>query len=109
MFDFTPTSEQQDMINKADQFMTEYVYPNEHHMVPHRGLPEEILKPLQEKVKSLGLWAGHLPKEYGGMGNGFVSLGLLSEVIGRSPIAPYIFGSMAPDAGNGEKIGRAHV
>ena len=71
-------------------------------MVPHRGLPEEILKPLQQIVKEKGLWAGHLPKELGGMGMGFVSLGLLSEVIGQSPIGPYIFGSMAPDAGNGE-------
>ncbi|MEC2073235.1 acyl-CoA dehydrogenase family protein [Alkalihalophilus marmarensis] len=102
MFDFSPSVEQQEMIRKATTFMEEYVYPHEKYMVPHRGLPDEYLKPLQEKVKELGLWAGHLPKEYGGMGNGFVTLGLLSEVIGRSPIAPYIFGSMAPDAGNGE-------
>ncbi|MBB6448740.1 alkylation response protein AidB-like acyl-CoA dehydrogenase [Geomicrobium halophilum] len=102
MFDFTATPKQQDMIDQADQFLKDYVYPNEEYIVPHQGLPEEILKPLQDKVKSLGLWAGHLPKEYGGMGNSFVSLGLLSEVVGRSPIGPYIFGSMAPDAGNGE-------
>lgn len=36
------------------------------------------------------------------MGMGYVSLGLLSEIIGRSPIAPYVFSSMAPDAGNPE-------
>ncbi|WP_400163669.1 acyl-CoA dehydrogenase family protein [Brevibacillus sp. TJ4] len=102
MYDFCPTPEQQEMIDQATAFMDQYVYPNEVYMVPHRGLPEERLKPLQQKVKELGLWAGHLPKEYGGMGMGFVSLGLLSEIIGRSPIAPYIFGSMAPDAGNAE-------
>ncbi|TWI54685.1 acyl-CoA dehydrogenase family protein [Halalkalibacter nanhaiisediminis] len=102
MFDFSPTPEQKEIIEKASAFMEEYVYPNEKHMVPHRGLPNDILKPLQEKVKEIGLWAGHLPTDVGGMGNGFLTLGLLSEVIGRSPIAPYIFGSMAPDAGNGE-------
>ncbi|MFJ7308906.1 acyl-CoA dehydrogenase family protein [Peribacillus frigoritolerans] len=102
MFDFSPTSQQQEMIEKATAFMEEYVYPNEKYMVPHRGLPDQILKPLQQKVKDLGLWAGHMPKEVGGMGMGFVSLGLLSEIIGRSPIAPYIFGSMAPHAGNAE-------
>lgn len=107
MFDFSPTQEQQDMIDKATAFMEEYVYSNEKHMIPHRGLPEDILRPLQERIKSMGLWAGHLPKEVGGMGMGFVSLGLLSEVIGRSPIAPYIFGSMAPDAGNGEILWQA--
>lgn len=84
MYDFSPTPEQQEMIEKATAFMDEYVYPNEKHMVPHRGLPDHILKPLQQKVKNIGLWAGHLPKEAGGMGMGYVSLGLLSEIIGRS-------------------------
>ncbi|GEN36824.1 acyl-CoA dehydrogenase family protein [Aneurinibacillus danicus] len=107
MFNFSPSPEQQDMIEKATAFMEEYVYPNEKHMVPHRGLPEDILRPLQARVKEMGLWAGHMPKEVGGMGMGFVSLGLLSEIIGRSPIAPYIFGSMAPDAGNGEILWKA--
>ncbi|UOF92360.1 acyl-CoA dehydrogenase family protein [Fodinisporobacter ferrooxydans] len=102
MFDFCPSSEQQEMLVKATEFMNQFVYPNETYMVPHRGLPNDILKPLQQKAKDLNLWAGHLPKDVGGMGMGFVSLGLLSEIIGRSPIAPYIFGSMAPDAGNSE-------
>ena len=102
MFDFTPSKEQKEMIDKASEIMNTYVFPNEKYMVPHRGLPNEILKPLQQIVKQSGLWAGHLPKEFGGMGMGFVSLGLLSEVIGQSPIGPYVFGSMAPDAGNGE-------
>lgn len=107
LFNFNPSEEQQIMIEKATAFMNEFVYPNEKYMVPHRGLPDDILKPLQERVKELGLWAGHLPKEVNGMGMGFVSLGLLSEVIGRSPIGPYIFGSMAPDAGNGEILWKA--
>jgi acyl-CoA dehydrogenase len=107
MFHFSPSAEQEEMVKKATAFMEEYVYPNEKHMVPHRGLPEEILKPLQQKVKDMGLWAAHLPKEAGGAGLGLVSLGLLSEVVGRSPIGPYIFGSMAPDAGNGEILWHA--
>ncbi len=102
MFDFSPTPEQEEMQTKASLFMDENIYPNEKYFVPHRGLPEEILKPLQQKVKEQGLWAGHMPKSVGGMGLGFVGLGLLSEIIGRSPIAPYVFGSMAPDAGNTE-------
>ncbi|MBM7648697.1 alkylation response protein AidB-like acyl-CoA dehydrogenase [Bacillus ectoiniformans] len=107
MFNFNPSEEQQKMVEKAEAFMEEHVYPNEKHMVPHRGLPEEILKPLQQKVKDMGLWAAHMAKDAGGTGMGFLSLGLLSEVIGRSPIAPYIFGSMAPDAGNGEILWHA--
>lgn len=107
MYNFSPTVEQRQLLLKAKKFMDEYVYPNEKYTIPHRGLPDEILKPLQQKVKDLGMWAPHLPKEAGGTGHGFVSLGLLSEVIGRSPIGPYIFGSMAPDAGNSEILWHA--
>ncbi|OLO26125.1 acyl-CoA dehydrogenase [Alkalihalophilus pseudofirmus] len=107
MYHFNPSKEQKDLLKKATEFMDEYVYVNEKYMIPHRGLPDDLLKPLQEKVKSLGMWAAHLPKEAGGTGMGFVSLGLLSEVIGRSPIAPYIFGSMAPDSGNSEILWHA--
>lgn len=102
VFNFTESEEQRKILDKATEIMNKHVYPNEKHMVPHRGLPADLLKSLQQIVKDNGLWAGHLPKELGGMGMGFVSLGLLSEVIGQSPIGPYIFGSMAPDAGNGE-------
>ncbi|WP_209124893.1 acyl-CoA dehydrogenase family protein [Alkalihalobacillus sp. BA299] len=107
MYDFSPSTEQKDLLRKATAFMNNYVYPNEKYMLPHRGIPENILKPLQEKVKELGMWAAHLPKEAGGTDMGFVSLGLLSEIIGRSPIAPYIFGSMAPDSGNSEILWHA--
>lgn len=107
MLHFSESEEQKRMIELAAEIMEEHVFPNEKYMVPHRGLPSEILKPLQQIVKEKGLWAGHLPKEVGGMGQGFVSLGLLSEVIGQSPIGPYVFGSMAPDAGNGEILWHA--
>ncbi|AGE21922.1 MULTISPECIES: acyl-CoA dehydrogenase family protein [Geobacillus] len=107
MYSFRPSAEQQNMIEKAGAFMEEYVYPNERHFVPHRGLPEEILKPLQQKVKEMGLWAAHMPKEAGGAGLGFVSLALLSEITGRSPAGPYVFGCMAPDAGNAEILWHA--
>ncbi|WP_077213430.1 acyl-CoA dehydrogenase family protein [Bacillus dakarensis] len=107
MLNFSESAEQKRMIELATEIMEEHVFPNEKYMVPHRGLPSEILKPLQQIVKEKGLWAGHLPKEVGGMGQGFVSLGLLSEVIGQSPIGPYVFGSMAPDAGNGEILWHA--
>jgi acyl-CoA dehydrogenase len=107
MFNFDESEEQKRMLAEATEIMEKYVYPNEKYMVPHRGLPGEVLKPLQQIVKEKGLWAAHLPKEAGGMGKGFVSLGLLSEVIGQSPIGPYVFGSMAPDAGNGEILWHA--
>ncbi|MGA2521457.1 MAG: acyl-CoA dehydrogenase family protein [Acidimicrobiales bacterium] len=62
------------------------------------------LRPLQEEVRTEGLWAAHLPPELGGMGFGQVRLGLLHEVLGRSFLAPFVFGNNAPDSGNAELL-----
>ncbi len=102
MYDFSPSPEQAAVLDRARALMDELVYPNENRMQPHRGLPREVLRPLQARVKAAGLWAAHMPREAGGLGMGFVTLGLLNEILGRSPIAPRIFGTAAPDTGNAE-------
>jgi len=60
------------------------------------------LKPLQEQVKSRGLWACHLGPHLGGPGYGQVKLALMNEILGRSQWAPTVFGTAAPDTGNAE-------
>src|SRR5215207_9935019 len=82
--------------------MDELVYPNEAQSIPHRGLPIDLLRSLQARVKAEGLWAPHLPAEAGGLGMGNVTLGLINEQLGRSPVAPRVFGTAAPDTGNME-------
>src|SRR4051794_28324822 len=82
--------------------MDELVYPSESSMVPHVGLPDDLLRPLQARVKAEGLWAAHMPAEAGGLGMGNVTLGLINEQLGRSSIAPRVFGTSAPDTGNME-------
>jgi acyl-CoA dehydrogenase len=64
------------------------------------------IAPLQDDVKARGLWAAHLDPELGGQGFGQVKLGLMHEVIGRSRVAPYVFGNQAPDSGNSEILAR---
>jgi alkylation response protein AidB-like acyl-CoA dehydrogenase len=64
----------------------------------------EAIRALQAEARVMGVWAGHLPKEAGGMGLRVVEYGLLNEVIGRSFFAPRIFGSNAPDSGNAELL-----
>jgi acyl-CoA dehydrogenase len=69
--------------------------------------PEAVfraIRPLQEEVKRQGLWAAHLPPELGGMGFGQVRLGLLHEILGRTFLAPVVFGNNAPDSGNAELL-----
>jgi len=102
VYDFSPSPEQQRVVERVSALMDELVYPNETHSVPHRGLPRELLRQLQARVKSEALWAAHLPREAGGLGMGNVTLGLINELLGRSPIAPRIFGTSAPDTGNTE-------
>ncbi len=63
-----------------------------------------VIRPLQDQVKERGLWAAHLPPALGGMGFGQVQLGLMHEVLGRSPYGPLVFGNNAPDSGNAELL-----
>jgi acyl-CoA dehydrogenase len=62
----------------------------------------ELIPPLQQRVKERGLWACHLGPELGGPGYGQVKLALLNEILGRSDLAPLVFGCAAPDTGNAE-------
>ena len=107
MYDFSPTKEQTELLLRAKKIMEEDVYPAEKHIIPGVGLPYEVLKPLQQKVKEQNLWAAHLPKEVGGLGLGNVFLGLLNELLGSSPIGPRVFGTAAPDTGNTEILLKA--
>ena len=51
-------------------------------------------------VKERGLWAPHLPEEYGGMGIGFLKLAYMNEILAWSPYSNPIFGILAPNSGN---------
>ena len=65
------------------------------------------VEPVQEQVKERGLWAAHLDPELGGQGFGQVKLGLMHEILGTSPLAPFAFGNAAPDSGNSEILALA--
>lgn len=56
------------------------------------------------EVRRRGWWAPNLEPEEGGSGQGLVALGLVSEVLGRSPLGHFVFGCQAPDAGNAELL-----
>jgi acyl-CoA dehydrogenase len=104
MIDFSISPELEAAQQRATKFMDEFVYPNENKLIEDEGLPAGLERELQEKVKALGLWAPHLPREWGGMGTGFIGQALVNEIAGRSVIAPRLFGNAAPDAGNAELL-----
>jgi acyl-CoA dehydrogenase len=63
---------------------------------------EQVIVPLQDRVRSQGLWSCHLTPEFGGQGYGQVQLAYMNEILGRSAFAPSVFGCQAPDSGNAE-------
>jgi len=62
----------------------------------------KLVRPLQQEVREMGLWACHLGPELGGAGFGQLKLALLNEILGQSRFAPVVFGCQAPDTGNAE-------
>lgn len=102
--EFSIAPELESICNDVTAFMDEHVYAVEGLVIEDEGLPVELERDLQQKVKDRGLWAANIAKDWGGMGLGFVGQALVNEIIGRSTIAPRIFGSAAPDAGNAELL-----
>ncbi len=60
----------------------------------------ELRAGIKEKVKKAGLWAPHLPKEYGGMGLDFLAHAYMNEVLAYAIGAASLFGVVAPNSGN---------
>ena len=60
----------------------------------------ELRAAIKERVKSAGLWAPHLPKEYGGMGLDFLAHAYMNEVLAYALGAASLFGVVAPNSGN---------
>lgn len=59
---------------------------------------------VREKARETGLFAAHLPPEYGGAHLPLTEFAHLSEELGKSPLGHYAFNVQAPDIGNMELI-----
>ena len=55
---------------------------------------------IKAKVKQAGLWAPHLPEEYGGCGLSFLEHAYMNEVLAYTLGAASLFGVVAPNSGN---------
>jgi acyl-CoA dehydrogenase len=55
---------------------------------------------VKAKVKAAGLWAPHLPQEYGGMGLDFLAHAYMNEILAYASGAASLFGVVAPNSGN---------
>ena len=64
----------------------------------HRSI--ELREEIKAKVNEAGLWAPHLPTEYGGMGLDFLELAYMYEILSYAVGAATLFGIAAPNSGN---------
>ena len=104
-WDFSTDPELQLQLDWTRRYVDEVILPLE---VAGEGLNQRQLdalwQPCKDEVKARGFWAPHLPPEHGGGGKGQMALALIHEILGRSVLAPEIFGCQAPDSGNAELL-----
>ncbi len=107
--DFSPSSQVESLKEQLSAFMDEHVYPDELDLLqavdkevgPGVPFPKSVVE-IREKARSEGLWNLFLPGEELGAGLTNWEYGMLCEVMGRSPVAPFVFNCGAPDTGNME-------
>jgi acyl-CoA dehydrogenase len=99
--DFSVEPEFQEKLDWIAALLRDEIYPLEVLELNHAQLLQ-MVAPLRERVVAEQLWAPHLAPDLGGQGFGQVKMGLIHELLGRSRIAPFVFGCQAPDSGNSE-------
>jgi len=98
-----------DIRARTAEIVNDDILPNERRLWAERREGEsfterteilELRAEIKEKVKRAGLWAPHLPTEYGGMGLDFLAHAYMNEVLAYAIGAASLFGVVAPNSGN---------
>ena len=98
-----------DLRQRTALIVNEEILPNERILWAEPRLDEswsertavvELRAEIKDKVKRAGLWAPHLPAEYGGMGLDFLTHAYMNEVLAYAVGAGELFGVVAPNSGN---------
>ncbi|HYU21162.1 MAG TPA: acyl-CoA dehydrogenase family protein [Chloroflexota bacterium] len=71
------------------QFVERELIPIEIRVNQHEELSDDVLRPLQDKVKALGLWLLDVPKGHGGAGLGLLERCVIQEEISKTKALPF--------------------
>ncbi len=102
--DFSTPSHLQPLLNAAAELVAR-LEPLERTAIGKgffAALPE--LDAIRQEVKTSALWLPQIPTSAGGQGLSVLEHGLLTEVLGASPLGHYATNCQAPDAGNMEVL-----
>jgi acyl-CoA dehydrogenase len=107
MVDLFTTERLKKLAPKYRAFIEKELYPLEIAMV---NIPFSEAEPILQQKRKLaitqGLWAPYLPEKEGGAGLTLTEFGQISEIMGTTPLAHYVFNCNAPDIGNIELMHR---
>ncbi len=88
--DFNLPEELQMLKETVRRFVDEELIPLEAEFRPEADpMPHKLLRPLQGKAKSIGLWLLDVPTEFGGAGLDLLTRCVIAEEIGRTVVIPY--------------------
>ena len=97
--------QQPDLIEQVRTIVRDDIIPLEPRLLAegfHAVLP--ALEVVRQKIRERGLFAPHMPAEYGGMGLPLRTFARVSEELGRTPLGHFAFNCAAPDIGNMEVL-----
>ncbi|MBC8068449.1 MAG: acyl-CoA dehydrogenase family protein [Deltaproteobacteria bacterium] len=94
----------QELLARVRGFVDTHVMPLEGGLSRGFAALEAELGHVRARARDEGLWLPQIAREHGGMGLSVLEHGLVSELLGRTPLGHYALGCQAPDAGNMELL-----
>ncbi len=82
MIDFSPSEEQQLIIDTARNFVRRELLAHEDLVEAHDQVPDELFDQIRRRALETGLFAANIPEQYGGGGLGAVSFALVEREFG---------------------------
>jgi len=101
--DFAISPKMTELLARLREFLEREIMPLEKTVAEHGfRASQPQLKALRAKAREHGFWLPQIGREHGGLGLSLMEHGMVSEVLGRSPLGHYTCNCQAPDAGNME-------